>query len=94
MATTDGNRMRRGLCNTLGPAARHSVMPRPSPAEPSPVTQTRADHIGAYFRRGRVGFRRDLRHIDRAALHYALRHCREVRCAFLFEREYRSAAGA
>ncbi|CBJ38999.1 conserved protein of unknown function [Ralstonia solanacearum CMR15] len=54
----------------------------PSPAEPSPAT-----HIGAHFWRGRLGFRRDLRHIDHAALHYALRHCREVRCAFLFERE-------
>ncbi|APF88007.1 hypothetical protein ACQCP0_15860 [Ralstonia pseudosolanacearum] len=63
-------------------------MPRPSPAEPSPATQTRADRIGAHFRRGRVGFRRDLRHIDHAALHYALRHCREVRYAFMFEREF------
>ncbi|MGH1507524.1 cryptochrome/photolyase family protein [Ralstonia solanacearum] len=61
-------------------------MPRPSPAEPSSAAQTRAYRIDAHFRRGLVWFRRDLRHIDHAALHYALRHCREVFCAFVFDR--------
>ncbi|QCX47688.1 hypothetical protein E7Z57_00305 [Ralstonia pseudosolanacearum] len=60
----------------------------PIDCRPSPATQARADRIGAHFRRGQVRFRRDLRHIDRAALHYALRHCREVRCTFIFEREF------
>ncbi len=46
--------MRRGFCGTFGPAAKLSIMPRPSPAEPSPATQARADRIGAHFRRGLV----------------------------------------
>jgi deoxyribodipyrimidine photo-lyase len=37
--------------------------------------------------RGLVWFRRDLRVDDQAALHHALRSCREVWCLFVFDRE-------
>ncbi|MDE2204962.1 MAG: deoxyribodipyrimidine photo-lyase, partial [Burkholderiaceae bacterium] len=51
-------------------------------------TRTRQPYdIGTHFQRGLVWFRRDLRHIDHAALHYALRHCREVYCVFVFDRD-------
>jgi len=39
------------------------------------------------YDRGLVWFRRDLRADDHAALHYALKHCRQVWCAFVFDRE-------
>ena len=52
-----------------------------------PAGPRRPYDIGAHFQRGLVWFRRDLRHIDHAALHYALRHCREVYCVFVFDRD-------
>ena len=39
------------------------------------------------FARGLVWFRRDLRADDHAALHYALKHCQQVWCVFVFDRE-------
>lgn len=44
-------------------------------------------HIDARFDRGLVWFRRDLRAEDHAALHYALKHCAQVWCVFVFDRE-------
>jgi len=43
--------------------------------------------IGRQFARGLVWFRRDLRADDHAALHYALKHCHQVWCAFVFDRD-------
>ena len=53
-----------------------------TPASPRPPY--RIDH---QFDRGLVWFRRDLRSTDHAALHYALKHCREVWCVFVFDRD-------
>jgi deoxyribodipyrimidine photo-lyase len=39
------------------------------------------------YDRALVWFRRDLRDFDHAALHYALKHARQVVCAFVFDRE-------
>ena len=41
----------------------------------------------AFFDRGLVWFRRDLRAHDHAALHHALRSCRQVWCVFVFDQE-------
>lgn len=41
--------------------------------------------IDATFDTGLVWFRRDLRLLDHTALHYALRHCRQVWCLFVFD---------
>lgn len=38
------------------------------------------------YPKGLVWFRRDLRAHDHAALYHALRHCRQVLCAFVFDR--------
>lgn len=54
---------------------------------PSTAPSRQPYNIGAHFQRGLVWFRRDLRHVDHAALHYALRHCREVYCVFVFDRD-------
>ncbi|MFS2104991.1 cryptochrome/photolyase family protein [Ralstonia sp. Ralssp135] len=54
---------------------------------PSTAPSRQPYNIGAHFQRGLVWFRRDLRHFDHAALHYALRHCREVYCVFAFDRD-------
>ena len=54
---------------------------------PSTAPSRQPYNIGAHFQRGLVWFRRDLRHFDHAALHYALRHCREVYCVFVFDRD-------
>jgi len=43
--------------------------------------------IDQTFARGLVWFRRDLRADDHAALHYALKHCQQVWCVFVFDRE-------
>jgi len=43
--------------------------------------------IGRHFASGLVWFRRDLRADDHAALHYALKHCRQVWCVFVFDRD-------
>lgn len=43
--------------------------------------------ISREFTRGLVWFRRDLRVEDHAALHYALKHCKQVWCVFVFDRE-------
>ncbi|SDC22679.1 deoxyribodipyrimidine photo-lyase type I [Cupriavidus sp. YR651] len=43
--------------------------------------------IDGQFGRGLVWFRRDLRADDHAALHYAVKHCRQVWCVFVFDRE-------
>ena len=39
------------------------------------------------YDRALVWFRRDLRDFDNAALYHALRHARQVVCAFVFDRE-------
>jgi len=41
----------------------------------------------AFFDRGLVWFRRDLRAHDHAALYHALRQCRQVWCVFVFDQE-------
>ncbi|MCB1962511.1 MAG: deoxyribodipyrimidine photo-lyase [Rhodocyclaceae bacterium] len=43
---------------------------------------------------GLVWFRRDLRHVDHAALHHALRQCARVFCVFVFDREILDALPA
>lgn len=43
--------------------------------------------VDGQFQRGLVWFRRDLRASDHAALHYALKHCRQVWCVFVFDRD-------
>lgn len=43
--------------------------------------------IDRRFERALVWFRRDLRIDDHAALHYALKHSRQVWCAFVFDRD-------
>ncbi|RZT41324.1 cryptochrome/photolyase family protein [Cupriavidus agavae] len=43
--------------------------------------------IDREFDRGLVWFRRDLRADDHAGLHYALKHCRQVWCVFVLDRE-------
>lgn len=43
--------------------------------------------VGRSFARALVWFRRDLRVDDHAALHYALKHARQVWCVFVFDRE-------
>ena len=43
---------------------------------------------------GLVWFRRDLRHVDHAALHHALRQCARVFCVFAFDREILDALPA
>ena len=58
-----------------------SPFPAPAPGERLPY------RIDRQFARGLVWFRRDLRMDDHAALHYALKHCRQVWCAFVFDRE-------
>lgn len=39
------------------------------------------------FDTGLMWFRRDLRTVDNAALHHALKHCKTVHCVFVFDRE-------
>lgn len=56
----------------------------PEPADPAARTSYRID---GRFERTLVWFRRDLRADDHAALHYALRHGRQVWCVFVFDRE-------
>lgn len=58
-----------------------SPSPAPAPGERLPY------RIDREFERGLVWFRRDLRVDDHAALHYALKHCRQVWCVFVFDRE-------
>jgi hypothetical protein len=59
----------------------------------SPSPESEADaarlpyRIDRNFTRGLVWLRRDLRTDDNAALHYALKHCRQVWCVFVFDRE-------
>lgn len=54
----------------------------------SPAAAIRQPYrIDRQFERGLVWFRRDLRADDHAALHYALKHCRQVWCVFVFDRE-------
>ncbi|UBM10304.1 cryptochrome/photolyase family protein [Cupriavidus metallidurans] len=59
----------------------------------SPSPESEADaarlpyRINRNFNRGLVWLRRDLRADDNAALHYALKHCRQVWCVFVFDRE-------
>jgi deoxyribodipyrimidine photo-lyase len=59
----------------------------------SPSPESEADaarlpyRIDRNFTRGLVWLRRDLRADDNAALHYALKHCRQVWCVFVFDRE-------
>lgn len=57
----------------------------PSPA-PAPGERL-LYRIDRQFARGLVWFRRDLRMDDHAALHYALKHCQQVWCLFVFDRE-------
>ena len=66
------------------------------PGSPSPLADTfdataatgRLPYrIDREFARGLVWFRRDLRTTDHAALHYALKHCRQVWCVFVFDRD-------
>jgi deoxyribodipyrimidine photo-lyase len=60
----------------------------PFPALETAATTTRLPYrIDRNFARGLVWFRRDLRTDDHAALHYALKHCRQVWCVFVFDRE-------
>jgi len=54
---------------------------------PSPADTRQPYRIDRLFERGLVWFRRDLRADDHAALHYALKHCRQVWCVFVFDRE-------
>ncbi|KJK25713.1 deoxyribodipyrimidine photolyase [Burkholderiaceae bacterium 16] len=55
---------------------------------PSPTADMRQPYrIDRQFERGLAWFRRDLRADDHAALHYALKHCRQVWCVFVFDRE-------
>jgi len=62
---------------------------------PTPPAGTRQPYrIDRRFERGLVWFRRDLRADDHAALHYALKHCRRVWCAFVFDREILAALRA
>lgn len=65
------------------------TMPRlRSPASETSAGTTRLPYrIDREFARGLVWFRRDLRADDHAALHYALKHCCEVWCVFVFDRE-------
>ena len=58
-----------------------SPYPAPAPGERLPY------RIDREIARGLVWFRRDLRMDDHAALHYALKHCRQVWCVFVFDRE-------
>ncbi|WP_343655924.1 deoxyribodipyrimidine photo-lyase [Cupriavidus sp.] len=58
-----------------------SPSPAPAPGERLPY------RIDRQFARGLVWFRRDLRMDDHAALHYALKHCQQVWCVFVFDRE-------
>jgi deoxyribodipyrimidine photo-lyase len=44
------------------------------------------EHAPSEYARALVWFRRDLRDFDHAALFYALKHAREVVCAFVFDR--------
>ncbi|MFP3246826.1 MAG: deoxyribodipyrimidine photo-lyase, partial [Paraburkholderia sp.] len=46
---------------------------------------TRVRRLYTEFDAGLVWFRRDLRSTDQAALYYALKHCRQVWCAFVFD---------
>ncbi|NKJ47524.1 deoxyribodipyrimidine photolyase [Burkholderia sp. SG-MS1] len=46
---------------------------------------TRARRLNDSFNTGLVWFRRDLRNTDNAALYYALKHCEQVWCAFVFD---------
>ncbi|CAJ92808.1 Deoxyribodipyrimidine photolyase [Cupriavidus necator] len=63
-------------------------MPKPlSPASETAGTGRLPYRIDLEFARGLVWFRRDLRADDHAALHYALKHCRQVWCVFVFDRE-------
>lgn len=64
-------------------------MPRsPSAAPETADTNGRLPYrIDRAFARGMVWFRRDLRADDHAALHYALKHCQQVWCVFVFDRE-------
>ncbi|MDT6960376.1 deoxyribodipyrimidine photo-lyase [Cupriavidus sp. SZY C1] len=60
------------------------------PRSPSPVAPAGARlpyRIDRRYARGLVWFRRDLRADDHAALHYALKHCEQVWCVFVFDRE-------
>lgn len=41
----------------------------------------------SHFDTGLMWFRRDLRASDNAALHHALRHCRQLWCVFVFDRD-------
>ncbi|WP_265919427.1 cryptochrome/photolyase family protein [Cupriavidus nantongensis] len=56
-------------------------------ATANPATSRPPYRIGKSFARGLVWFRRDLRTTDHAALHYALRHCAQVWCVFVFDRD-------
>src|SRR5260370_37883895 len=46
---------------------------------------TRVRRLSDTFDSGLVWFRRDLRSTDNAALYYALKHCAQVWCAFVFD---------
>ncbi|WP_341247887.1 deoxyribodipyrimidine photo-lyase [Cupriavidus pauculus] len=60
----------------------------PSPdSEPVAANGRRPYQIDRDFARGLVWFRRDLRADDHAALHYALKHCRQVWCVFVLDRQ-------
>ncbi|SOZ55460.1 deoxyribodipyrimidine photolyase (photoreactivation), FAD-binding [Cupriavidus taiwanensis] len=56
-------------------------------AAANPATSRQPYRIGKTFASGLVWFRRDLRATDHAALHYALRHCTQVWCVFVFDRD-------
>ncbi len=63
-------------------------MPRSSSPAPEPAATGRLPYrIDRKFARGLVWFRRDLRAADHAALHYALKHCQQVWCVFVFDRD-------
>jgi deoxyribodipyrimidine photo-lyase len=46
---------------------------------------TRVRRLNTDYETGLVWFRRDLRSTDQAALYYALKHCRQVWCAFVLD---------
>ncbi|WP_441590677.1 cryptochrome/photolyase family protein [Cupriavidus sp. RAF20_2] len=62
-------------------------MPRSSQPHSMDAAGRAPYRIEQRFERGLVWFRRDLRADDHAALHYALKHCRQVWCVFVFDRE-------
>ena len=45
------------------------------------------DHMLKKYQKGLMWFRRDLRVEDNAALYHALKHCHQVVCCFVFDRE-------